>query len=169
MLSQSCEKDGLTSTVSVRKNVDHRLGCLQNSSAALSSLEQKNVDLTLQLEQERQKCRKLSSDADEASRVHRSKLMESEAELSRMQQSCNDLQSRIESLLQQMQSQMTAHASLKQQLEETEQNSTEQVCMCVKFMMLVQICTAEAFSLSSLAVRVICKRVAGFQAEDYST
>ena len=73
---------------------------MQKASEALFSLEQNCANLTRQVEQERERCRKLSSDADEANRTQRSKLMESNAELSRMQQSCNDLQSRIESLLQ---------------------------------------------------------------------
>lgn len=101
--------------------------CLQKAAEAVALLEQKCVDLSRQLDEESNRHSELIVDAAESSRVQSSKLAERDAELARMQQSCHDLQARVESLLLQMQNQMSAHASLKQQLEDSEKNSIDQV------------------------------------------
>ena len=94
---------------------------------AVTSLDEKCSAVTVQLDEERTTNRQLRADAADAQRAHSSKQVLCEAELSKVQQTCRELQGRIESLLSQMQSQMTAHSTVKQQLEDSERNSSEQV------------------------------------------
>lgn len=100
---------------------------MQKAAAAVVSLERKCADLSRQLDEEKERHSKLIVDAAESSRVQSSQLAQRDAELARIQQSCHDLQTRVESLLLQMQNQMSAHTSLKHQLEDSEKNKVDQV------------------------------------------
>lgn len=100
---------------------------LQKASEAILSLEQSCTDLKRELEEDKAQSRHLLTEAVEANRSNSSKLAQRDTELAKTKQHCHDLQTRIESLLLQMQNQMTAYAALKQQLQDAEQNSAEQV------------------------------------------
>eukprot|EP00892_Ulva_mutabilis_P010185 jgi/Ulvmu1/7539/UM037_0083.1 len=99
----------------------------EKASEAITSLDQRCSDLMSQLDEEKNINRQLRADASDAQREHSSKLAQCDAELSKTQQTCRELQARVESLLLQMQSQIAAHSSLKLKLEDAERNSSEQV------------------------------------------